>query len=110
MSMKNILTECMDRKVILTLINEVTGRDGLKYGAVFGTVDAVLDQHVQIGGTMFIEIDTIFSVEVTDHCLEFGLEMGWDEQQGEHRYFSVAPIVYDVETPVLSGECNDASE
>lgn len=110
MSLKTILTECMDRKVILTLINEVIGRDGLKYGAVFGTVDAVLDQHVQIGGTLFIEIDTIFSVEVTDHCLECGLELGWDEHLLEYRYFPAAPLVYDVAAPALPEEGEDVSE
>lgn len=96
-SMRDILIECLDRKVILTLINDVTGRDGLKYGAVFGTVNTVLESHVQIGGSLFIETDTIFSVEVTDTCVDFGLDMGWDKEAGEYRYFAVAPLVYLVE-------------
>lgn len=96
-SIRDILIECLDRKVILTLINDVTGRDGLKYGAVFGTVNTVLESHVQIGGSLFIESDTIFSVEVTDTCSDFGMEMAWDEGTEEYRYFAVAPLVYLVE-------------
>lgn len=96
-SIHDILIECINRKVILTLINDVTGRDGLKYSAVFGTVNTVLESHVQIGGSLFIESDTIFSVEVTDTCSDFGLELAWDEVTLEYRYFAVAPLVYLVE-------------
>ena len=99
MALHDILVECTNRNVILTLINEVAGRDGLKYGAVFGTVSAVHSDHVQIAGTLFIEIDTIFSVEVTDTCPEAGLEVGWDEDLVEYRYYQTAPRIYNVENP-----------